>query len=263
MKTASRPISERELVIPALVLIRDNPGISTSELISKLIVVFKPCEYDMSILDNRNDTHFSQKVRNLKSHNTISEYVEYSKNSWKLAEKGEEFLLANSDLVESFLVLINDTTFDIDDMLEASSIVSKAVRKNARKKHRYIVIDENQIIYEGKKIIVKETVVQKRSRELRNAAIQKFSNEDGTINCAICGAELSKEYGSYGKGFIEIHHKKPVCQYDDEDVKKTLGEAILNLVPLCPNCHRMVHRAKELSLKEFETMYKKINKGEK
>ena len=171
----------------------------------------------------------------------------------------QDYLITNSDLVDSFLVLINDSIFDIDDVLNASSAVSEAVSEDAKGKRRHIVFDENQVIIEGQKVILKETVVQKRSSELRKAAIKVFSNKDGTINCAVCGAELSEKYGTYGKGFIEIHHKKPVCQYGDEDVEKVLTAAISNLVPLCPNCHRMIHKATELSFEDFEKMYKARN----
>jgi len=68
-------ISEEELIIPALKVMNSSISgtISTTDLISKLTTLMKPTGEDMSILNNRTDTKFSQKVRNLKSHNTITE----------------------------------------------------------------------------------------------------------------------------------------------------------------------------------------------
>lgn len=66
-----RRISENEIVPVALEIIGEHPGIRTSELIVELEQRFQPEGEDAEILDARNDTKFSQKVRNLKSHDTI------------------------------------------------------------------------------------------------------------------------------------------------------------------------------------------------
>jgi hypothetical protein len=63
-------ISEVDLVIPALRLAAAMPSgkISTSELIKELTDLFQPSGKDAEIIPGRNDTYFSQKVRNLISH---------------------------------------------------------------------------------------------------------------------------------------------------------------------------------------------------
>lgn len=64
--------SESELVLPTLELLAASPsGLTTSELIAKLTDRFNPDGPDAEILANRQDTHFSQKVRNLVSHRTM------------------------------------------------------------------------------------------------------------------------------------------------------------------------------------------------
>jgi hypothetical protein len=64
--------SERELVLPALVLLDlSQAGLTTSDLIQELTLILKPDGHDGEILADRNDTHFSQKVRNLVSHRTL------------------------------------------------------------------------------------------------------------------------------------------------------------------------------------------------
>lgn len=64
--------SERELILPALALLDASPaGLTTTDLIRELTAIFKPDGRDAELSANRNDTRFSQKVRNLVSHETL------------------------------------------------------------------------------------------------------------------------------------------------------------------------------------------------
>ena len=65
-----RRISEAELMIPTLqFLYRQSNGFATTtELINHLTHVLNPGGLDVEILQGRNDTKFSQKVRNMVSH---------------------------------------------------------------------------------------------------------------------------------------------------------------------------------------------------
>ncbi len=65
--------SERDLILPALEIISRQPGIATSALITRLEEKLEPDGEDLLILKNRNDTKFTQKVRNLVSHHTIDQ----------------------------------------------------------------------------------------------------------------------------------------------------------------------------------------------
>lgn len=67
--------SENEIVDVVLEIIRNNPGIRTSALIDEARRIMRPDGEDLEILDNRNDDKFSQKVRNIKSHDTIAALV--------------------------------------------------------------------------------------------------------------------------------------------------------------------------------------------
>ena len=53
-------------------------------------------------------------------------------------------------------------------------------------------------------------------------------------------------YGEYGKGFIHVHHITPVSQVNE---RYSLNPAS-DLIPVCPNCHSMLHRRKEVLLPE-------------
>ena len=93
-------ISERDLVIPALRLAADRPNgvIPTSEIIEELTEIFLPEGQDAEILAGRNDTYFSQKVRNLVSHRDGQStmfalgYAEYTGDGIQITDAGRRFL---------------------------------------------------------------------------------------------------------------------------------------------------------------------------
>ncbi|MGI6366919.1 MAG: HNH endonuclease [Anaerolineae bacterium] len=55
--------------------------------------------------------------------------------------------------------------------------------------------------------------------------------------CCVCGISMEEVYGSVGQGYIQVHHLQPVAQAGMHVVDPSK-----DLVPLCPNCHAMIHR---------------------
>ena len=58
------------------------------------------------------------------------------------------------------------------------------------------------------------------------------------FECKACGMNFHSTYGEVGREFIEVHHKVPIASMGGSYVVNP----ITDLVPLCSNCHRMVHR---------------------
>lgn len=96
MPRSGNRISERELVIPSLELAAARPDgyISTTDLIDELTRLFQPAGVDAQILAGRNDTYFSQKVRNMISHRNSSGsfiaqgYAEYTGDGIRITPMG-------------------------------------------------------------------------------------------------------------------------------------------------------------------------------
>lgn len=76
---------------------------------------------------------------------------------------------------------------------------------------------------------------------LRKIAMEYFT-KNNDILCDACKFSFGKFYGAIGQGYIEIHHIKPIFKYADEELGKTIDTALNNVVPLCSNCHRIIHR---------------------
>lgn len=228
-------IKETELILPSLYLMKLNGGsITTSELIPKLRIIMKPTGEDLKILDGRNDDKFSQKVRNLKAHNTFERfgYAEYHLGRVQITKLGVDHLKHNMDILT--YLLVNDFPYDV---LKTNF---QNIEKTSKSK-KIEVFDENVNISEGIKKI-SENSIYYRSRELRNYAIEYFK-KNGELDCTCCSFNYKDFYGKdLGKDYIELHHIKPVFMYENDDVIKTIKNAVSNLMPVCSNCHRMIHR---------------------
>lgn len=70
--------------------------------------------------------------------------------------------------------------------------------------------------------------------------------------CKACDLNLGERYGVYAEGLIHIHHVEPVSTF--ETPRKIDPEK--DLVPVCPNCHAVIHRKKTstLSIAELRVM---------
>ncbi len=86
-----------------------------------------------------------------------------------------------------------------------------------------------------------------RNPENRRKAIEIH----GTV-CAVCGFDFEKAYGERGKGFIEVHHTEPLGSLTEEKII----DPQTDLIPVCSNCHRMIHRRKNhvLSVDEVKKL---------
>lgn len=71
--------------------------------------------------------------------------------------------------------------------------------------------------------------------------------------CAVCDINFGHLYGKHGEGFIHVHHLYPL--HNAGATRKT--DPVKDLVPVCPNCHYMLHRGnKLLSPKTLKEMMK-------
>jgi len=94
------------------------------------------------------------------------------------------------------------------------------------------LLNEKSTNFEG---IKKQVLVNKYERS--SNARQKCIDFHKPI-CVVCAINFADTYGEIGEGFIHIHHLIPIHKIGKEykvDYEK-------DLVPVCPNCHAMLHR---------------------
>jgi hypothetical protein len=75
-----------------------------------------------------------------------------------------------------------------------------------------------------------------RNSALRARAKDYWQTRLGALRCLICNFSFEDTYHDFGAGFIEMHH----------DVSLSLNgkrvNRVIDLKPVCANCHRMIHR---------------------
>ena len=97
--------SENDLIFPTLQILSQelHKGLSTTQLIKRLTEKLNPTGRDAEIIKGRKDTYFSQKVRNLKSHNTLENkgLAVYMSGYWAITSKGRQYLEENEEIYDS------------------------------------------------------------------------------------------------------------------------------------------------------------------
>ena len=223
--------------MPALFLmsLQCDGRIATSKLIKELEKLLKPSEEDLRILTGRRDSYFSQIVRNLKSHNTFERYgyAESINSGFRITPQGKQFVVAKQDILKYMFGYVG---FNYSDVLNSCDDLLKSETKRK-------VIPLTEYINEGAKT-KKEVIIRERSVKLRDAAREHYRNkEDGLLYCSCCNFEFTHHYAPVFNGTcIEIHHLKPLYQYEGENIDRTVEDALQNLLPVCPNCHRVIHK---------------------
>jgi hypothetical protein len=108
-------------------------------------------------------------------------------------------------------------------------------------------VDSVQTFREG---AVRQVSVNAYEREPK--ARQKCIDYYGS-SCSICGFDFGRAFGQLGKGFIHVHHLRPLSEIAEEYEI----DPIKDLRPVCPNCHAMIHRSSPpLSLEEIQMLLK-------
>jgi 5-methylcytosine-specific restriction protein A len=102
---------------------------------------------------------------------------------------------------------------------------------------------ENQKFEEGDTKQITSTKYE-RNPYARKACIDKYKSI-----CFVCKFDFTNYYGDIGIDFIHVHHLTPVSSR--EGIYKIDPE--IDLIPVCPNCHAMIHRRKpELTIDELK-----------
>ncbi|MEN2752626.1 HNH endonuclease [Psychrobacter sp. FBL11] len=118
---------------------------------------------------------------------------------------------------------------------QKTAYISDAITENYQ--------DSLESFSEGKKS-KRYVTTYERNPKYREQAIAIHGN-----SCSACGFNFGDFYESYAEGFIHVHHIVPVSEFE---VPKEIDPET-DLIPLCANCHSVVHRKKDKTLSIVET----------
>jgi len=83
--------------------------------------------------------------------------------------------------------------------------------------------------------------IYERNPKARRACIVHYG-----YTCQICNFDFENIYGEIGREYIHVHHLLPLSR-----INTTYEiDPITDLIPVCPNCHAMLHRFSTLTTPE-------------
>jgi 5-methylcytosine-specific restriction enzyme A len=126
-----------------------------------------------------------------------------------------------------------------------------SVKKRRKVYHKYLELIDNNIsepIYadevdasvsysEGK---TKQVLINNYER---NPIARKKCIEHFGLNCQVCDFNFEDKFGSLGKDFIHVHHIIDLATLG----KEYSVNPIRDLIPVCPNCHSMLHKKRPIA----------------
>lgn len=226
-----KQVHENEILIPALKIVKANPGINTTKLIDELEKVVDLYPKDKLILAGRNDTYFSQTVRNLcGSHlptnifgkcvvaeeSGKSKTFTINENGIKLIENNDTEIIQDIVDDENYQKEIDEASvYDVESLKEASNRIPTLKETSNVKR------------YKTDPKIAKTVLAEK-----------KYICENATL----IGENHKTFTTKRGVQYQEGHHLVPVKAQKDFEMNIDRPE---NIVCLCPICHKAVHNAKK------------------
>lgn len=109
------------------------------------------------------------------------------------------------------------------------------IKENKYIKNSFI---SNDVITE-----IKETFLEGKSKDItqtryeRNPEARKRCLSHYGYSCKICSFNFEKNFGEIGAGYIHVHHINQISEIG----KEYEIDPIKDLIPVCPNCHAMIH----------------------
>jgi|TARA_B100000315_G_C14417827_1_gene514075 5-methylcytosine-specific restriction protein A len=136
-----------------------------------------------------------------------------------------------------------------DELRKISNTIRSFVASDTPIPQKDIISDDEEEGEEGQ-ILTRTHRYRERDTKLVKRKKERFLKEHGSLFCDVCDFDFLKVYGDHGEGFIECHHTKPVSKLEVGERTK-----LSDLVLLCSNCHRMVHRKRPwLTVRELREL---------
>ena len=149
--------------------------------------------------------------------------------------------------LKTFPIIYSDAKIDEDGFGPAKidSFVPKLIEKTLlRIATNWYASDKNFDFSLAEEVDIPEKYIEGASKVIsvniyeRNPAARKKCIEHYGYECAVCSFNFEKVYGAIGKKYIHVHHIIPIG-----NLKKEYElDPIKDLIPICPNCHAIIHR---------------------
>lgn len=139
------------------------------------------------------------------------------------------------------------TDLEIEKLVERIANFFNTVLENM------ITVKNNSNYQDYSAIENRKKVVSHILRE-RNSFLTTLRKQKDNYKCQVCHANMEDIYGSLGKHYAEAHHILPLNKIKSQSKTK-----ISDLITVCANCHRMLHRMKgdKSDIQKLKSLIKK------
>ena len=167
---------------------------------------------------------------------------EYGDNDLRLKSNWITHLQTPSRTATLKRPIIDNDEFARIKALLVKSVSKYLIKPTSEGKAEPIIAneDDESAFPEGRERYGKHRYLERDGSIPRKAKAKRLA-DTGSLRCDVCGFDFVKTYGAAGIGFIEAHHTKLVSALAGSEKTK-----ISDLALVCSNCHRMLHRGKQL-----------------
>lgn len=184
------------------------------------------------IMHTRNEPKWRNNLAFIRQH-LVNDYCisDLIRDDWRITKNGEKHfdeLCLEALSTVSFKHLSNQAFLTIESIINNDKILNQVNEDLESLKHE-------EEYFEGPKS-KRYSTYHERNPKLRSKAILLNG-----LECMICGFDFFKAYGERGRNYIEVHHKKPISELKET----TKIDPKEDMIVVCANCHRIIHRKKD------------------
>ena len=209
----------------------------------------------------------------------------YAKSSYYVAPHWDETETKSANYVDiSFDILIDPESSKILDEDSLKSIDQKGIQKwfpqksgtsikpellSLLEEDWFNLIKENKqisssFVSEQESVNAEKSFKEGRSRDVtqaryeRNPQARKVCLANYGFSCRVCNFNFEDTFGDIGREYIHVHHINPISEVGQEYEV----DPIKDLIPVCPNCHAMIHSKRPaLTIEEVKERRKQAGRG--
>jgi 5-methylcytosine-specific restriction enzyme A len=161
------------------------------------------------------------------------------RKTWDIATHHPDYRGAPTNAGTTDLEVLRGFLEREDEMRQAAQLIRDGISSGELVDVTEDVLDVDDLddgeATEGR-LLERRHFARERDRNLRAKKIARHLQRHSELACEICGFDFRAVYGDHGVGYIECHHTTPL--HASGETKTKLNDLIL----VCANCHRMIHR---------------------
>jgi 5-methylcytosine-specific restriction protein A len=127
---------------------------------------------------------------------------------------------------------LQSSPYETEDEFVRKIVVSSSFAATEGRDFKFCDPAEVDLPFGEERDLLKRHLASEHSGQL----LQEFRERLDRPVCCVCKFDFERMYGPIGRHFIEAHYTKPPNEITEEQASAD------ELVPVCSNCHRMLHR---------------------